>query len=143
MPGPRTGVDDEEICGEEVGQEDCGEARPRQGACQKGPGRQISGTHRRIPPRRPQRLPWLRACRAEARDAYRPSPDEPVHAASDSRYASAEPDGITEPSRAAVAGGSPGFACGATTRNAGAAFGSQQYPVDVGSWGWPSGASGP
>jgi hypothetical protein len=28
--------DDEEICREEVGQEDCGEARSRQGACQEG-----------------------------------------------------------------------------------------------------------
>jgi hypothetical protein len=36
--------DDEEICREEVGQEDCGEARSRQGACQEGQGRHISGT---------------------------------------------------------------------------------------------------
>jgi phage-related baseplate assembly protein len=32
-----------------------------------------------------------------------------------------------------AAGGSPGFACGDTARNASAALGSQQYPVDVGS----------
>ena len=54
---------------------------------------------------------------------------EPVRAAAQSRRSSAGPNGTADASRAA--GGSPGFACGATARNADAAFGSQQYPVDV------------
>jgi hypothetical protein len=36
--------DDEEICREAVGQEDCGEARSSHGACQEGQGRHTSGT---------------------------------------------------------------------------------------------------
>jgi hypothetical protein len=85
------------------------------------------------------------ACGAEARDAGRASRAEassrraePVHAAAESRRSSAGPNRTAEASRAA-ASGSPGIACGATARNAGPAFCSQQYPVDVRSWGWAVG----
>jgi hypothetical protein len=73
------------------------------------------------------------ACGAEARNAGRPSRAEPVRAAAEFRRSGAGPNG-TAARRAAAARGSP-VAYGAKARNAGP-FGSQQHPVDAGSWGW-------
>jgi hypothetical protein len=79
----------------------------------------------------------------EARNAGRPSRAEASSrraetAAAESRRSRAGPNGTAE-SRRAAPSGPPGFACRATARNVGPAFGSHQYPVDVGSWGWAVG----
>jgi hypothetical protein len=115
----------------------------RPGACQKGPGRHISGTQTSC--QEGDHDGQKGCCSGGSRNSGRPSRAEAssrraeaIRAALESRRSRVS-DGIAEPGRDAVAVGSSGFACGAAARNAGAAIGSQQYPVDVGSREWTVG----
>jgi hypothetical protein len=131
--------DDEEICREEVGQEDCGGARSRQGACQEGQGRQISGRQANCQEGAgadPNGTAKARrsavasgsssfACGAEARNAGRTSRAQAGSAAAEFRRSGGPNWHRQGPRRSSTASGSSGFACGAEARNAGPAFGSQ------------------
>jgi hypothetical protein len=119
--------DDEEICRDEVGQEDCGEARSRHGACQEGQGRHISGTQADRHEGGRHGACQKAGCSGGSRnagptsraEAVSPRRAEPVSAAAESRRSGARPNRTAEARRAAAASGSSCFACGAEARNAG------------------------
>ena len=138
--------DDEEICREEVDQEDYGEARSRQRACQEGQGGQISGTqagrqegdrqgagqetgcsgvsHRagRVSGTEAGRVPSTEAGHSDCRRA------KAVGAVADCRRSGVGPNRTAE-TRCASTGRTPGFACGTGAGNAGRTSRAEAVPA--------------